>query len=120
MILSKMRVTKALIRLLGCAGWSAAVLLANHRRQVFSRRGPYYALSFQPSDAQKTTYLPVYCILKSASSHKFLSFENGTSYQILHCLLRWDEIICNNKILARDLSKLCMCNTSPIELKGIF
>ena len=35
------RITKALIRLRGCAGWSAPVLFANPRRQVFSRRGPY-------------------------------------------------------------------------------
>ena len=39
-ILSKKRKTKALIRLRGCAGWSAPVFFANHRRQVFSRRGP--------------------------------------------------------------------------------
>ena len=42
MILSKKRITKALIRLRGCAGWSAPVLFANHRRQVSSRRGPIY------------------------------------------------------------------------------
>ena len=41
MVLSKKRVTKALIRLRGCAGWSAPVLFANPQRQVFSRRGPY-------------------------------------------------------------------------------
>ena len=40
MILSKKRITKALIRLRECAGWSAPVLFANPRRQVFSRRGP--------------------------------------------------------------------------------
>ena len=40
MILSKKRITKPLIRLRGCAGWSVPVLLANPRRQVFSRRGP--------------------------------------------------------------------------------
>ena len=39
-ILSIKRITKALIRLRGCAGWSASVLFANSRRQVFSR-GPY-------------------------------------------------------------------------------
>ena len=38
---SKKRITKALIRLRGCAGWSATVLFANLRRQVFSRRGPF-------------------------------------------------------------------------------
>ena len=35
MVLSKKRITKALIRLCGCAGWSALLLLANLRRQVF-------------------------------------------------------------------------------------
>ena len=36
MLLSKRRITKALIRLRGCAGWSAPVLFANPQRQVFS------------------------------------------------------------------------------------
>ena len=40
MVLSKTRITKALIRLRGCAGWSAPVLFATPRRQVFSRQGP--------------------------------------------------------------------------------
>ena len=42
MIVSKMRITKALIRLCQCACWSAPVLFANSRRQVFSQRGPIY------------------------------------------------------------------------------
>ena len=42
MILSTKRITKALIRLRGCAGWSAPVLFATPRRPGFSRRGPYY------------------------------------------------------------------------------
>ena len=40
MILSEPRIEKVLIRLRGCAGWSAPLLFANHRKQVFSRRGP--------------------------------------------------------------------------------
>ena len=43
MILSKKRITKALIRLGRCAGWSAPLLFANPRKQFFSRRGPYNA-----------------------------------------------------------------------------
>ena len=43
MILSKKQNKKALIRLRGCAGWSAPVLFTNPRRQGFSRRGPYYS-----------------------------------------------------------------------------
>ena len=41
MILSEKRITKVLIRLCGCAGWSAPVLFTNPQRQVFSRQGPY-------------------------------------------------------------------------------
>ena len=40
MIHSKTRILKALISLRGCAGWTAPLLFANLRRQVFSRRGP--------------------------------------------------------------------------------
>ena len=41
MVHSKKRITKALIRLHGCAGWSALLLFANSGRQVFLCRGPY-------------------------------------------------------------------------------
>ena len=41
MILSNKGIIKALIRLRGCAGWSAPLLFANPQRQVFSQRGPY-------------------------------------------------------------------------------
>ena len=40
-ILSNKRITKALIRLRGCAVWSAPLLFAKHRRQGFSRRGQF-------------------------------------------------------------------------------
>ena len=40
MVLSKKPITKALIRLRGYAGWSAPLLFAYSRRQVFSWRGP--------------------------------------------------------------------------------
>ena len=40
MVLSKTQITKVLIRLRKCAGWSAPVLFANPQREVFSRRGP--------------------------------------------------------------------------------
>ena len=42
MVLSKKRITKALTSLRGCAGWSAHLLFANPKRQVFSRRGPEF------------------------------------------------------------------------------
>ena len=42
MVLSKNQITKALIRLHKCAGWSAPVLFPNPRRPVFSHQGPFY------------------------------------------------------------------------------
>ena len=39
MVLSKKRITKALISLRRCAGWSAPLLFAKPRRQAFLRRG---------------------------------------------------------------------------------
>ena len=47
MLLSKKRITKVLIRLPGCPGWSAPVLFANPGRQVFSSGGPYKNLQIQ-------------------------------------------------------------------------
>ena len=46
MILSIKRITKALIRLRVCTGWSAPLLFANTRRQGFSRQGPYVLIVF--------------------------------------------------------------------------
>ena len=43
MILSNKRTIQALIRLCRCTDWSAALLIANPRRQVFLRRDPYMA-----------------------------------------------------------------------------
>ena len=60
MLLCKKRITKALIRLHGCAGWSASELFANPRRQVFSRGGPYsfiqYSLDVNHVIMQSLTY----------------------------------------------------------------
>ena len=52
MILSKKQNKKALIRLRGCAGWSAPVLFTNPRRQDFSRRGPYYSCIYDPCNSE--------------------------------------------------------------------
>ena len=53
MVLFKTRIKKAMIRLRGCAGWSAPLLFANLQRYVFSRRGPYNSL-----DQKDATFVP--------------------------------------------------------------
>ena len=49
-IFSKKRITKAIVRLRGSAGWSAPVLFANPRRQVFSHRDLYLNWYFRTFD----------------------------------------------------------------------
>ena len=78
MILLDKRITKALISLCGCAGWSAPVLFANSRRQVFSRRGPYRILYYQtnlPQYPHMYRLLPQKQILQSSCSKKYRFFE---------------------------------------------
>ena len=53
MTLSKKGKTKALMSLHGCAGWSVPLLFTNHRRQVFSRRGPNNTWSSGLTENQK-------------------------------------------------------------------
>ena len=65
MVLSKMRLTKGLIKLRRCAGWSAPVLFANLRRQVFSRQGPYYRMisEFNSSELEGCTSKHKYYVM---------------------------------------------------------
>ena len=56
MALSNKRITKALIRLRGCAGWSAPLLFANPRRQVLFASRPSWFLVCN-DDTQKRNAL---------------------------------------------------------------
>ena len=72
MVLSKMRITKALIRLRGCAGWSAPVMFANPRRQVFSPPGPYFneiVLNFRQVVKEEMSYKDISFLFLSSGSH---------------------------------------------------
>ena len=77
MILSKKRITKALISLRGCAGWSAPVLFANPQRQVFSRRGPNHI------DSQNSSPLRAACINGNIAMVKFF-LEHGADITVVH------------------------------------
>ena len=70
MVLSEKRITKALIRLRGCAGCSAPVLFTNTRRQVLLRQGPYYKAGPPPP-----------------STHDRLKLKKKQFLQCLHCLV---------------------------------
>ena len=78
MILSKKRITKALIRLRECAGWSAPVLFANHRRQVFSRRGPIILRLCNPNNA-----FDKICLYGDLVNKKKLVSSNNVSAQFI-------------------------------------
>ena len=79
MILSKTRITNALISLRGCEGWSAPLLFANPRRQVFTWRGPnnllvvFFSLSFS-----------IYCLA--------LAFEHYRQVYIVHSGLQDESL----------------------------
>ena len=75
MILSNKRITKALIRLRGCAGWSAPLLLATHRRQVFSRRGLYQSSGFSSCSVVQTLFTLLKQLLTSEYGQKMLLSE---------------------------------------------
>ena len=66
-ILSKMGITKALISLRGCAGWSVPLLFPNHRRQFFLRRGPQRLN--KGFDAKIAKVFNVVNLKKSLSTH---------------------------------------------------
>ena len=59
MLLSDKRKTKALISLRGCAGWSAPLLFAHPRRQVFLRRGPYKDVRFGSKFYRQNVGIPI-------------------------------------------------------------
>ena len=63
MILFRKPITKALIRLHRCAGWSVPVLFANPRRQVFSHQGPYRVVnSFHSFNYTHCSVLNRHCV----------------------------------------------------------
>ena len=79
---------KALIRLRGCAGWSAPVLFTNPRRQGFSRRGPYYSCIYDPCNSEWTAshVFFLFCFFKFSSKvHSLLlnSFTFHLFYQAM-------------------------------------
>ena len=74
MILYNKRITKALIRLRGCAGWSAPLLFENLRSQVFSRRGPSRQLAHFSFVASKCTMIPDMLIVNVCQKGHSISY----------------------------------------------
>ena len=124
MILSKKWKTKALIRLRGCAGWSAPVLFANPRRQVFSRRGRF--------DVTVDTVLKWFFFFNFRIVIGFNCFSNNSLIKSLLCLImtwqistKWITIeikedtfsfLCSNELAIRLCCILrdCICFMLPI------
>ena len=87
MVLCKKRITKVLIRLRGCAGWSAPVLFPNPRRHVFSHRGPYNILC-QGNSLSPNLIISTY--IGASSPHLFATVDqiksesHLTEYEIVN------------------------------------
>ena len=98
MIYSKKRITKALVSLRWCSGWSAPVLFTNPRRQIFSRRSPnndVMAIFIMRPRQCMQTFCPhtknmfspiIICIL----AHEFLGFAR---FELIHLHLFYVLII---------------------------
>ena len=80
------RITKALISLRGCADWSAPVLIANPRRQIFSRWGPINMIVCYFGSLFGHDYS---WILKVLVSCDLFEFFINTVWFWIHCLLCW-------------------------------
>ena len=93
MKLSKKRTTKALIRLRGCAGWSAPVLFATPQRQVYSRRGPIQDGSFIPIKASSTS-MQYQCVTFT---------EVCTKCCLQHDLVKNQRRLCQSKMFTNIL-----------------
>ena len=91
MILSKRRITKALISLRGCAGWSAPMLFANPRRQV--GRGPFY--------------VKLYPCLKQ----QFLQMVSIYNFENTGRKLKPDNLICCINVFIEEVGNLSMNDT---------
>ena len=104
MILSKKRITKVLIRLRGCAGWSAPVLFANPRRQVFSRQGP----NIRP--------LALLCHLKEAFAHMRSISKSCVLTQNLYLTLPADQLASKS---LKNLLLLTLSQTKSVFFSNI-
>ena len=118
MLLSKTRITKALIRLHGCAGWSAPVLFANPSRQVFSRQGPNKAC-FTCSRSRESNFeleaqrlCVQHIIFQGTWPRGYKTFFSCSSQQIIKFQLLVKFKILKNKDFS-CFKSLTMLNLSP-------
>ena len=102
MILFIKRITKALIRLRGCAGWSAPVLFANPRRQVFSRRGPYL---LQEIDTLLAVTIRFGVYNRGCQFDVFNGLIIAVMAKITICINKFFGLIENNKNIFCELKK---------------
>ena len=80
----KSKKKKALIRLRGCAGWSAPVLFTNPRRQGFSRRGPYYSCIYDPCNSEWTASHVFFCFFFKFSSKVHSLLLNSFTFHLFY------------------------------------
>ena len=91
MILSKKGITKALISLRGCAGWSAPVLYAYPRRQIFSCCGPFILRIDGRIRARPILYYGAIQLCRTASLtmlHVLTYIASNSDVTFRHCPLQ--------------------------------
>ena len=88
-ILSKQRTTKALIRLRGCAGWSAPLLFAYGIKHIFSWSGTNKKAEGKQNNEQ-TSHVMRKSALATCEQQRYRpACDCAQSNQHLYCSLRW-------------------------------
>ena len=102
MLLSEKRITKALIRLCRCLGWSGPLLFANLRRQVFSRRDPdchdlkdFWKRCFLKTSVSNGIIYTKYTQNPHIIEPPFNIATQSATYTVTACVSRWEPNVLN-------------------------
>ena len=105
-IFSNKRITKVLIRLRGCAGWSAHLLLANPRRQGFWHLGPNVCWMYSKESPQWGVLLSTYNKCSKWWVRKYLQI-----FYSLFCLT-WLMVLLDFSPTVKTAPHECVIRTS--------
>ena len=106
-ILSRQRTRKALIRLCGCAGWSASLLFAYGIKQVFSWRGSYVSRILVTFHNEVLIGLSKHEQFRVGDSNKISFLLLGT------CIRDWSWMI-KNEYECHACSWKCVCSCASV------
>ena len=115
MILSSKRITKALISLHGCPGWSAPLLFPNPLRQVLSRRGQYTFCHLQNNRNKLITHFNAHVHTKAQNK-----FSQSSIYYIYFHVVQAILYHIKNSLMKNCITFLRLFHMDLYVTKPIF